>query len=634
MAKERIYTLDKFLGLNESGDGYTELKMGEASKITNFSITNAGNLALRPGITRLPIDGIDIEGIETASIAALWSGTLLERECLVVVYTGMRGEGLYGSAAAVFSAEDGDIKCLAYKGLVPKAVEYPVKIFYFGGRLYISLDQQVLVCLSFAVKNEKPVFDFGDDINFYTPLVVTGASPAGGGTTLENLNILSDNFRVAFSADGNATQYKLPDNAYNVSRVTIGNETYSCSEKGSYAETTHIFTFKEAPPEGVNNVIFECYMDFNVMDAAREKFFRMPYCEAYNGATDSRLFFYGDGTNVAYYTGTPSEGTGLYLPAMNEIIFDSSDTPITAMIRHYGKLMVFKSDSAWTISYEPTTLADGSVVAGFYMRSASREFGNDAPGQAQVVNNYPRTLSHGSLYEWKVTSSYYQDERYAKRISDSISKTLKSVPASQMVTCDDDVHQTYYIFLNDSKGTVLVNNYAVGTWTVYESPLTAGVKYAVSFGNITLFATKTSVFYFNENARFDEPVPGGEKIPIHAEWESGYMHFDADYLRKYSSELWLSVLPQNNSKFTVTAATDRRDSYVEKTVSNGLFGGYGNISYAHWSYVRSNAPRINRVRMKIKKFVYYKLIFRVTEPGAVATVLSVDQRIRYAGYAK
>jgi hypothetical protein len=38
--------------------------------------------------------------------------------------------------------------------------------------------------------------------------------------------------------------------------------------------------------------------------------------------------------------------------------------------------------------------------------------------------------------------------------------------------------------------------------------------------------------------------------------------------------------------------------------------------------------------MKIKKFVYYKLIFRVTEPGAVATVLSVDQRIRYAGYAK
>ena len=30
MAKERIYTLDKFLGLNESGDGYTELKMGEA----------------------------------------------------------------------------------------------------------------------------------------------------------------------------------------------------------------------------------------------------------------------------------------------------------------------------------------------------------------------------------------------------------------------------------------------------------------------------------------------------------------------------------------------------------------------------------------------------------------------------
>ena len=29
----KMYTVDKFLGLNEAGDGDTELKMGEASRM-------------------------------------------------------------------------------------------------------------------------------------------------------------------------------------------------------------------------------------------------------------------------------------------------------------------------------------------------------------------------------------------------------------------------------------------------------------------------------------------------------------------------------------------------------------------------------------------------------------------------
>lgn len=31
----KIYTVDKFLGINEAADGDTELKMGEASRMEN-----------------------------------------------------------------------------------------------------------------------------------------------------------------------------------------------------------------------------------------------------------------------------------------------------------------------------------------------------------------------------------------------------------------------------------------------------------------------------------------------------------------------------------------------------------------------------------------------------------------------
>jgi hypothetical protein len=36
----------------------------------------------------------------------------------------------------------------------------------------------------------------------------------------------------------------------------------------------------------------------------------------------------------------------------------------------------------------------------------------------------------------------------------------------------------------------------------------------------------------------------------------------------------------------------------------------------------------------VKKFVYYKLIFKATKPGAKVTVLGYDQEVRHASMAK
>ena len=53
----RTYTVDKFLGVNEAVDGYTELKMGEASFMENFVITDGYNLKTRNGIQRIDFEG-------------------------------------------------------------------------------------------------------------------------------------------------------------------------------------------------------------------------------------------------------------------------------------------------------------------------------------------------------------------------------------------------------------------------------------------------------------------------------------------------------------------------------------------------------------------------------------------------
>jgi hypothetical protein len=128
---------------------------------------------------------------------------------------------------------------------------------------------------------------------------------------------------------------------------------------------------------------------------------------------------------------------------MNELRVDFSDSPITAMVRHYSRLLVFKPDGVESIVYEPVTLADGKVIAGFYLRPVSREYGNDAMNQLMLVNNYPRTFSNKSIFEWKITSTQYRDERYAKCISQKICKTLEKADTSKVVAYDDDVTKTF-----------------------------------------------------------------------------------------------------------------------------------------------------------------------------------------------
>jgi hypothetical protein len=95
----------------------------------------------------------------------------------------------------------------------------------------------------------------------------------------------------------------------------------------------------------------------------------------------------------------------------------------------------------------------------------------------------------------------------------------------------------------------------------------------------------------------------------------------------------VSLLPQSNSKVTVTAATDRRSEYMEKTLVSNVFS-WANANFVDWTFDTNDTPKIKRVRLKVKKFVYYKLIFKVTEPGVKATVLGYDQEVRFASMAK
>lgn len=180
----------------------------------------------------------------------------------------------------------------------------------------------------------------------------------GGGTLLESVNKLAASEKQLFSPDGTATEFYLVETAIDelisVEGTNIGYTTDLVNGK---------LTFASAPPKGVNTIT----ITWRKGNGDRGKVAGMRFAELYNGASDSRVFLYGDGTNEAVYSGLDSQGqpSAEYFPDLNVIAVDSANTPITAMIRHYDRMLVFKTDSAHAVGYDTLTLADDSVTARF-----------------------------------------------------------------------------------------------------------------------------------------------------------------------------------------------------------------------------------------------------------------------------
>lgn len=624
MSSKKMYTVDRFLGLNEAADGETELQMGQAAKMVNFTVTDGYNLATRPGIQRIALE----EERGMAPILGVWSGNVGGHDLMVAVdfYGGKDRIWMYTAETdggiAFFYRQEGAL------GL-SEAEDAKVKIFTFGGKLFIMS------------RGNTVVWENGTFIQAqtYVPLVVIGAAPSGGGTALEGLNLLTHLRRMEFSADGESTVYVLPEEAISIAELKIDNRETDPAEAGSFDRAAHSYTFHTAPEKGVSNVEITYGTDPAAAEENRMRVVNMTLAENYNGATDTRLFLAGDGSNICIYSGVPQSGdiTKLYFPAMNEVAVDMTAGAVTGLVRSDTKLLVFTPSGADLITYEPVTLEDGNTIGGFYLRTANREFGNQAMGQVQVVRNKIRSVTKGGIYEWNFGSYYTRDERHAKRVSDPVSRSFQKADAERMVTCDDNYSQTYYIFLNDSDGTVLVNRYALDgdIWCMYRSELCKNVRWAVMVGQSMAFATDRDILFFAPWATQDIFHKGEHRGDgsIQAVWESGHMDFGADFRRKYAGMIYVSVLPQSKTKLKVTAETDRRDDYDDKEIVTNTFS-FDNASFANWSFDMSRTPKIHRVKLKVKKFVYYKLIFKVDEPGKRATILSYDMDMRLSSMVK
>ena len=392
------------------------------------------------------------------------------------------------------------------------------------------------------------------------------------------------------------------------------------TEKDALAGTV---TFSTAPAAGSNNV--EIY--YTAPNSLRSQVTAMRYWEFFNGANDTRVFLYGDGTAKALYCGITEAGVASaeYFPDLFEMMVGDENTPITAMVKHYDRLLTFKPGSVYATEYSTVTLADGAVSAGFYTIPLNREIGNEAPGQVRLVYNFPRSMYASALYDWKMTSSTVRDERNAKMVSERVRSTMQRAEPEKVFIFDDDSKQEYYVFLNDASGTALVHRYIEDVWYKYTN---LKVVCACRDGDDIYFGTSDGKL-----ALFDELVHNDFGQEIGCTWESGNMDFGSDYQRKHSSVLWVSLKPAAGARCKVSARSDRKSEYAEKTVTAQI-SNFASVDFGHFSFNTNRSPHMQRVKLKVKKFVYYKLLIGAVSVANDVTVLGVDMRVRFTGYVK
>lgn len=594
MVKQYSYRIRAFRGLHQSPDTDAALRSGEASVQQNFRVTNEGCLRKRGG---LHTQCIVREG---APIRALWNGRVQGVEQFLCVCGGQLfrlEEGSRGFTAHTL----GEVNC-----------EGKVQLFGFSGKVYVLTGSQYL-CYDGDTLSE---------VEGYAPLVRVSVTAEKPGECLERENLLTPRCRVRLSPDGVSAVFPLGEEnitgVLSARNVKTG-ETYAVSLRPDGS-----VTFLSPPQKGTNTVEILFEKDKRLRSAVEE----MHCAELYNSTQDSRIFLYGDGTNRCIYSDLDEAGLPRadYFPAGNEIRLGDENTPITAMIRHFSTLVGYKTDSAYGVRYGTLSLPDGSATAAFYVTPIHRSLGSEALGEAVLVDNAPRTLCAGGVYEWVNSSSFAAaltvDERQARRISDRVGAHPILVTGEHCHCFDDGFRQEYYIF---SSSQAIVHNYACDAWTSY-----------TNFDAECMVSVHGRLFLGGSDGHLRElsdSFPDDDGAPIDCRWESGALELGSLFRRKSSPCCIVSLAPQEESELSVSCRTDAGEESETITLrrTNSVFEA---LRFDAFSFRQNRESRALRLRLRAKKFVYYKLVLRLCSARSSVTVQGIELRYRSTGEIK
>ena len=522
---EILFT-DVFKGLDVTEGG--KKNFSSSAYMKNFTVTAEGKLKKRCGykkiIGNIRADSCFAESINGEEYFIYKQGTYLK----AVRFSDMR----------LFSFDTESYVRVGY--------------FRFGGFVYIYGPG---FYYRFDGKNFKIITP-------YIPTVAVSCSNSGAGTSYESLNILSDKAAVSFTPDGESPDFVLPNMAETVQKVELYGQTLDENEY-VYNENTHTLTLDQTPspdlPDSLK-VTFGLSVDTQIsMPFAGRKF-----C-IYGGSRDTRVFAYENG-NILRYSDVTSKGPDVtYFPSDNFITVGDGSGRITALIRHYDRLIIFTERETWFLS--PSSVDyDGYSKPSFPLSPLNSAVGS-AGGGAAYADNSPLTLSGDGIYVF--SRSTVRDERNAQRISDRVAPYTDEAFLKGAAVYDNEYGKEIWMCYDNG---ALIYNYGQDAFYYYDN---VPAEYVFGINGRVAFYSGEGLYVFDESCGTDNGAG------ICAVYESGAVTLDPVAKKRRLRRVCLSFLPQSDASATVCVIPNRGEKHGYVFSAQASFAG---IDVAHMNF--------------------------------------------------
>ena len=486
MEKEFTFRLNRFAGCHFSDHASFALEDGESPDMVNFKINDGFCLEKRAGYTRVLESQDPIRGV--------WYGKREGKDCYLVV----RGNTL-------FHSETGFADVTAVSG---EEIPGEEKVFFFpfSRSIYLLTGTQIMKYTGDQVSVPEP----------YAPLVMTSTTPSGNGTLFEEPNLLGNKMRQLFSPDGESYVF-VPAlrGIYGVSEV---------KENGRVIPDTRYYwdisiqalQLLYLPRRGYDTLEVTYLVERD--EEAAKRINECRFAVSFGGASDTRAFLYGNPNTPAirYHSGMVDGEPSLEYFPENAYTFVGSGAPITAIMRHYDRQIIFTENAAYYSYLEYLTGENGKLIASFPVFPLSDDRGSLPPGQALLIENTPCSFNKEGLFRW--VSTNIRDERNAVCISQAIAQRLRQEDASRAILFHRKANSELFICC---QGHLYIYNYRLKVFYYYEIPDASG-----------FFEVEGVLYFFDASSIF---VVGGttdDGAPISAVWSSKTFSFQNPLKKK------------------------------------------------------------------------------------------------------
>ena len=464
--------------------------------IKNFFVRHDGSLQKRCGYRLLAEYSSDVR--------AIWTGRVDGVEL---------GYVLISNTVSRLNVKTGALTDIGTVGSVLGKADF----FFYRATLYLVDGYKI-----YTVNDSGLGTPFG-----YVPLVGKDWPDTYRGAPYEPRNLLNNKGRISYVISEDPSVFlKTDDSISSIDAVFINGHRIS-SSKYSITDMDKTISVSDMSP-GDRVEVYFTYLSSSYQEQLAG-LLTSNRAIVFGGINNTRPFLWGGTKGVMYTSAFVSENSlaqsqmgyylsdALYFPVNYEFVVGDGVSPISAVSRHYDRLLIFTENGAW--------MADSSAcgVEDFPIMNINSSVGVISEGAAAMLGNRPCTVGKSSIYRW-TSSTEELDECNAYSISAPIDDSLpEEFYSTASVFADTDRGELY--FCSEAiLGLVPVYSEQTGKWVMLDG---IDAQRFVKLGNNVGFLMNNRLYVFDGSLSIDMPHPN-RSIPISASFESNYMDFDKD----------------------------------------------------------------------------------------------------------